>query len=74
MKKKIEKLRQIAGNFEIQIINGFKHVLSSHVDREKTGYDSPNFRNTGKALVGILHNQTLSQFGESWVNRKMKAV
>lgn len=74
MKKKSEKLKEIADNFEIQISNGVKHVLSSHVDREKTGYDSPNFRNTGKALVGILHNQTLDQFAESWVTRKMKAV
>lgn len=72
MKKKIDKLKEIASNFEVLVSHNVKHVLSSHVDREKTAYDSPNFKNTGKALVGILYNQTLEQFCAGWVNRKLK--
>jgi len=71
MKKNTDKLNQIASKFEIMAVRGHRHVVSSHVEWNGA-YPDPDYLGQNKALVGIIENQTIDQFCESWVGRKAK--
>lgn len=69
MKKKEEELKRIADKFEVIKVHGRKHVITQCTSYDRGIHSDPNYLGTGKALVGVLRNQTLQEFRDGWVIR-----